>query len=50
MQNRQLKGDFATFCEPHVDVGWLLVYRVQDSVITLTRTGSHNQRLRKHCL
>ena len=39
-----LKGKFVGFRECHLTPDWLLIYLIEDDVLTLTltRTGSHN--------
>ncbi len=39
-----LKGKYAGFKECHIKPNWLLVYLIDDDILTLTlsRTGSHN--------
>lgn len=39
-----LKGDYSGHRECHIEPDWLLIYKVQEDVLTLTltRTGSHS--------
>ena len=39
-----LKGDFAGFHECHIKPDWLLIYLIEDDILTLTLvdTGSHS--------
>ena len=39
-----LKGEFAGFHECHIKPDWLLIYLIEDSILTLTLvdTGSHS--------
>ena len=43
-RDHALTGNFAGHRECHIAPNWLLVYRIQDNILTLslTRTGSHN--------
>ncbi|WEV72796.1 type II toxin-antitoxin system YafQ family toxin [Bifidobacterium sp. ESL0790] len=47
-RDHQLKGDLKAYRELHVEADWLLIYRVEENIllITLMRTGSHDQLLR----
>lgn len=42
-RNHQLKGKFSGFYECHIRPDWLLVYLLEDDILTLTLvdTGSH---------
>ncbi len=42
--DHQLKGSLAKFRECHIEPDWLLVYYIDESVLTLTliNTGSHS--------
>ncbi len=42
-KNHMLKGKFVGFYECHIKPDWLLVYLVEDDILTLTliNTGSH---------
>lgn len=44
-----LKGDHAGFHECHIKPDWLLVYLIEDDVLTLTLvdTGSHSDLFKK---
>ena len=39
-----LKGEYAGFHECHIKPDWLLIYRIEDNILTLTlvNTGSHS--------
>ncbi|MCL1887798.1 MAG: type II toxin-antitoxin system YafQ family toxin [Kiritimatiellaeota bacterium] len=43
-QDHALTGHYAGFRECHIQPDWLLVYRIQKNILTLTlfRTGSHS--------
>ena len=43
-RDHELTGDYAGHRECHVTPDWLLVYRIEESVLvlTLTRTGTHS--------
>ena len=38
-----LIGNYKGFRECHIEPDWLLIYRIDENSITLTRTGSHNE-------
>lgn len=42
-KDHELKGKFASFRECHIQPDWLLIYLIEDDVITLTLvdTGTH---------
>ena len=44
-----LKGDYAGFHECHIKPDWLLIYLIEDDVLTLTLvdTGSHSDLFKK---
>lgn len=44
-----LKGDFAGFHECHIKPDWLLIYLIEDDILTLTLvdTGSHSDLFKK---
>ena len=44
-----LKGDYAGFHECHIKPDWLLIYLIEDDVLTLTLvdTGSHSDLFTK---
>lgn len=44
-----LKGDYARFHECHIKPDWLLIYLIEDDVLTLTLvdTGSHSDLFKK---
>lgn len=43
MRDHDLSGSYAGHRECHVEPDWLLIYRIEEDVLTLTavRTGSH---------
>lgn len=43
-RDHALSGKFATYRECHILPDWLLVYQIQENILTLTlsRTGSHS--------
>jgi len=41
-----LQGEYAGFMECHVDVDWLLIYRVTGNRIVFHRTGMHRELFR----
>lgn len=47
-KDHQLLGKFKTFRECHIKPDWLLIYRIQNNILTLTLvdTGSHAEILR----
>ena len=47
--NHELKGEFAGFYECHIKPDWLLVYLIEDDVLTLTlvNTGKHTEIFRE---
>ena len=40
-RDHQLKGLFKDCRECHIEPDWLLIYRIEGSVLCLIRTGSH---------
>lgn len=38
-----LKGNWKGYRECHIEPNWLLVYLVEDDVITFARSGSHSE-------
>ena len=44
-----LKGDYAGFHKCHIKPDWLLIYLIEDDVLTLTLvdTGSHSDLFKK---
>lgn len=48
-QDHPLSGDYIGFRECHLQPDWLLVYLVEDNVLTLTlaRTGTHSDLFSK---
>ncbi len=45
--DHQLKGNFKDFRECHIKPDWLLIYLIEDNILTLTlvATGSHTDIL-----
>lgn len=43
-RDHALSGDYAGFRECHIQPDWLLIYRVEKQILTLTltRTGTHS--------
>ena len=41
-KDHQLKGTLKDCRECHVEVDWLLIYRIEGSELCLIRTGSHS--------
>lgn len=43
-KDHMLKGEFADFHECHIKPDWLLIYLIEDDILTLTLvdTGSHS--------
>ena len=43
-KDHQLSGDYSHCRECHITPDWLLIYKIEDSilVLTLTRTGTHS--------
>lgn len=48
-KDHQLKGNFSKFRELHIQPDWLLIYIKNDTelILTLSRTGSHTELLKK---
>ena len=46
-KDHPLKGEYKDFRECHIAPDWLLIYLINDNVLTLTlsRTGSHSELL-----
>lgn len=40
--DHQLTGNLSSFCELHIEVDWLLLYRFEDDTIILARTETHD--------
>ena len=40
-KDHQLKGTFKDCRECHIEPDWLLIYRIEGSVLCLVRTGTH---------
>ena len=47
--DHNLSGDWKGFRECHIEPDWLLIYSVQNNVLTLTlaRTGTHSDLFKK---
>ena len=41
-KDHQLKGVYKDCRECHVELDWLLIYRVEANILQLIRTGSHS--------
>jgi len=41
-RDHTLKGEYFSFRECHIEPDWLLIYKVKDNKLFLTRTGSHS--------
>ena len=43
-RDHQLTGDYAGYRECHIQPDWLLVYKIEQNIMTLTlmRTGTHS--------
>jgi len=39
--DHQLKGEYAGYRECHIKPDWLLIYDIENGVLTFSRTGSH---------
>lgn len=48
-KDHELKGDWKGFRELHISPDWLLIYTKNKTelILTLTRTGSHSELLKK---
>lgn len=46
-RDHELKGKFKGFCECHIQPDWLLIYLIENDILTLTLvdTGSHSDLL-----
>jgi mRNA interferase YafQ len=40
--NHPLRGNWKGYRDVHIEPDWLLIYRVADDELQLTRTGSHS--------
>lgn len=40
-RDHPLGGDWQDWCDAHIEPDWLLLYRVDDGALILSRTGSH---------
>ena len=40
-QDHALIGNYVGSRDAHIEPDWLLIYNVQDDIITLERTGTH---------
>lgn len=47
-RNHKLTGNYDDFYECHIEPDWLLIYLLEDEILTLTltRTGSHSDLFR----
>ena len=41
-RDHSLSGNYANFCECHIQPDWLLIYKYDQETLYLTRTGSHS--------
>jgi len=41
-KDHKLIGNYNGYRECHIEPDWLLVYKVEDDILFLTRTGSHS--------
>lgn len=41
-KDHKLIGNYKGFRELHIELDWLLIYKVEGEVLLLHRTGSHN--------
>ena len=42
-RDHKLTGQWNGYRELHIQADWLLIYRIEHTTLTLTRTGSHDQ-------
>jgi mRNA interferase YafQ len=45
-RDHQLKGVFRDCRECHIEADWLLIYRIEGTVLQLVRTGTHSDLFR----
>lgn len=45
-RDHSLTGNYSGTRECHIEPDWLLVYRIEDQVLVLERTGSHSDLFR----
>ena len=43
LHDHALTGNWKSFRELHIEPDWLLIYKVQDGICHLVRTGSHTE-------
>lgn len=41
-KDHSLTGNWSGFRECHIQPDWLLIYKIQDNTLILSRTGSHS--------
>jgi mRNA interferase YafQ len=41
-RDHELAGNWRGYRECHIEPDWLLIYKVEDTVLNLIRTGSHS--------
>ena len=42
-----LSGNFAGFRDCHIEPDWLLIYRIEENILHLERTGTHSDIFKK---
>ena len=45
-KDHSLKGNWQGFRELHIEPDWLLIYRIKNNELQLSRTGSHSELFR----
>lgn len=46
-KDHQLQGKLKNYRDLHIEPDWLLLYRVEESILFLYRTGSHSELFKK---
>lgn len=41
LKDHPLKGSWAGYRDCHIEPDWLLIYKIEDSIIRFERTGTH---------
>ncbi len=41
-KDHKLTGNYSGFKECHIEPDWLLIYKIEDGALFLTRTGTHS--------
>jgi mRNA interferase YafQ len=42
LRDHPLKGEWRSYRDLHIEPDWILIYRLEDSIIHFVRTGTHS--------